>query len=75
MRVTATTQQRFESLYYNLTQIYTEYTIAGMIARIIGKSIMTVYMHFRRNFSGGYESSKRQLITAMEKIAGELKCN
>lgn len=68
MRVTATTQQRFEVLYFNLTQIYSEYTIATMIAQIIEKSIMAVYMRFRRNFSGGYESSKRQLVAAMEVI-------
>ena len=72
MRVAAPTQEHFETLYFNLTQIYSEYTLAGMIAPIINKSLMTVYMHFRRSFGGGYESSKRQLISAMETIQGEM---
>lgn len=75
MRVTAPTQNRFEELYFILSENYTEYGLSDKIARILEKNLMAVYMYFRQCFTGGSEAKKRQLITAMEKIAGELKCN
>jgi len=71
MRVTPQTQSRFEELYYDLTQRYTEYTISAMIAEMLHKTIMSIYMYFRQCFGGGSEAKKRQLIEAMELILEE----
>lgn len=69
MKVTAKTQTRFEHLYYDLAERYTDYALSCMIAGLIDKTFMAVYMYLRQCFTGGSESYKCTLIVAMEIIA------
>jgi hypothetical protein len=71
-RVTQLTQARFEELYFNLTQIYNEYTLSAKIASILDTTTMAIYMRFRQNFTTGTEKAKAALVKAMEQIRSEL---
>jgi len=72
MRVTTPTQTRFEQLYFNLSEKYTEYGMADKIAQILNQTLMSVYMYFRQCFARGSEEKKLQLIVAMEILQGEI---
>lgn len=67
--VTASTQKRFEELYYALTEVMSENHLAKLISSEIGKTHPTALMYIRQTFSGGSEEVKRPYVTAMETIA------
>lgn len=71
--VTYQTQTRFEELYYELIESFTEHALSRKIAQILNRTTHAILMRFRQTFHGGSERIKAELVSAMEELQKEQK--
>lgn len=70
--VSESTQNKFEILYYKLTEIVSEHNLAKLMSNYINAKSHAIEMRMRDYFFGGKEKTKLELVLAMEKVANEL---
>lgn len=70
--VSESTQNKFESIYYKLTEFMSEHDLAKSMSRYIKVKSHAIEMRMRDYFFGGKEKTKIELIYAMEKVANEI---